>query len=82
MDGKEPLRTPLAFLAGGAEPNEARRDGWTPLHEAAYYGHKDVVQLLLMRGADHNSVTHLGTTPLSLALRQGHTGVINILQDA
>jgi ankyrin repeat protein len=33
--------------------------GWTPLHEASYYGHIEVVRLLLDRGADIQAQTEV-----------------------
>jgi hypothetical protein len=33
--------------------------GWTPLHRASYYGHIEVVRLLLDRGADIQAQTEV-----------------------
>mmetsp|Transcript_20580 Transcript_20580/g.23857 ORF Transcript_20580/g.23857 Transcript_20580/m.23857 type:complete len:473 (-) Transcript_20580:131-1549(-) len=44
--------------------NEKDSNGWTPLHEGARGGHKDVVQLLLEQGANINEKTYTGETPL------------------
>ena len=43
------------------------RDGFTPLHVAAFKGYTDVVRLLLNNGADINAVAIGGKTPLHLA---------------
>lgn len=41
--------------------------GWTPLHLATYFGHKDVMELLLSRGADINALNEMGDTSLHKA---------------
>ena len=38
--------------------------GWTPLHDTAENGNKDVVQLLIDRGANPNKANEEGRTPL------------------
>ena len=58
----------------------ADQNGTTPLHWAAFKGHKDVVHLLLDRGADPNIADHFGRTPLSKALGKGHLDIANILE--
>ena len=42
-------------------------DGWTPLHDAAYAGHKETVELLIAKGADVNAKDEDGDTPLVYA---------------
>ncbi|XP_043921287.1 oxysterol-binding protein-related protein 1 [Protopterus annectens] len=41
--------------------------GWTPLHLACYFGHKEVVEELLKGGAELNVVNDMGDTPLHRA---------------
>lgn len=41
--------------------------GWTPLHLATYFGHRDVVECLLARNADVNTINENGDTPLHKA---------------
>lgn len=41
--------------------------GWTPLHLATYFGHKDVMEILLSRGADINAINEVGDTCLHKA---------------
>jgi ankyrin repeat protein len=53
-------------LAAGTDVNAKGRDGWTPLHNAARNGHKEIVELLIDNGADVNAKHILGETPLHL----------------
>lgn len=41
--------------------------GWTPLHLATYFGHRDVVEYLLARNANVNAINENGDTPLHKA---------------
>ena len=52
--------------------------GLAPLHFAALYGHKDVVELLIMNGADIHMKLNDGTTPLHLAVGNGYADVARI----
>ncbi|XP_070533773.1 oxysterol-binding protein-related protein 1-like [Ptychodera flava] len=54
-------------------------NGWTPLHLACYFGHKEVVELLLKYGADVNTVNQNGDTPLHRAAYTGRTEVVLLL---
>ena len=57
-------------------------DGWTLLHEAAYGGHSDLVELLLSKGADINAATAKGVNALGIAGERGHTEIVRILLKA
>ncbi len=50
--------------------NTYSHDGWTPLHLASFFGHKEVAQLLLQRGADVVALSRntTGNLPLHAAL--------------
>ena len=52
-------------LAAGADVNAMGRG--TPLHYAAYGGHKEVAELLIAEGADVNETNGSGETPLDYA---------------
>ena len=51
-------------LAAGVDVNVKNDSGVTPLHRAAYYGHKEIVVLLIAKGADVNVKNDVGYTPL------------------
>ena len=62
-------------LAAGADVNAKKAvEGETPLHEAAYFGHKEVAELLIAGGADVNAKTKgsgmlVGDTPADTAIK-------------
>ena len=71
-DGSHP--TSLAALAGradavryllqqGARVNDTDEDGDTALHKAAFFGHLEVVEVLLEAGASPNVKNQAGVTP-------------------
>ena len=54
-------------------------DGGTPMHLAAYQGHKEIVQVLMQHGANKNAVTTKGWTPLICATVNGRVAVVEYL---
>ena len=52
------------LLEKGASVNEAQKDGSTPLHGAAYFGHALVVGLLLQHGARSDIKNNWGNSAL------------------
>jgi ankyrin repeat protein len=61
---------------------EQRGDlGRTPLHEAAAFGHRDMVLLLIESGADVHALTE-GDTPFGLARSKGHNDICDLLRAA
>jgi len=63
----------------GADPNTQNEDGETPLHEASYRGHTDIVKELLKHKADPNIQGTWGDTPLYSASYGGHTDIVKTL---
>ena len=53
--------------------------GWSHLYAAAYFGHKEVVQLLLESGAEVNVTSRSGWTPLHCAAGKGYRDCVKIL---
>ena len=62
------LKTALALLESGADPNEvAPINLSTPLHQAAFIRNQNLAELLLDAGANPNATNAGGYTPLHLA---------------
>ncbi|GMH35737.1 hypothetical protein BSKO_03605 [Bryopsis sp. KO-2023] len=59
--------------------NKRDRDGFTALHFAALYDHREIVRLLLERGADADCADKMGRTPLHVASARGHHEVVQML---
>ena len=55
------------IIDSGARVNSADKHGKTPLHCAAYLGHKGMAKLLIDSGARVNLADAHGRTPLHLA---------------
>ena len=53
--------------------------GYTPIHEAASYGHSNVLELLLQHGGDPNCRANCGYTPLHVASSSGHVDCVRVL---
>ena len=76
------LQPRLGNLFGLLRPNinERNAGGFTPLINAAQYGSKDCVAILLDHGADINAKTNGGQTALNLAEEYGHPAVAELLK--
>lgn len=53
--------------------------GWTPLHLATYFGHKEVAEQLLAKGAEINARNENGETPLHKASFIGREDLVMLL---
>ncbi len=62
---------------------EFSMDGWTPLHLAAFWGHQDMLDMLLKRGAqiDRPSLSDasFGNSPLQAAIGKGQVKAVRLL---
>ncbi len=63
-DSQDGVRVARLLLERGADVNVQRRDQWTPLHAASYFGNAAIAELLLEHGADASAETDDGETPL------------------
>ncbi|PAA59213.1 hypothetical protein BOX15_Mlig007134g1, partial [Macrostomum lignano] len=66
-------------LIKGLHPNAENENGETALFVASYYGHEDIVDLLLCSGAKPNLPNKQGNTPLHAAASRGHHRVMSRL---
>jgi len=67
-------------LAAGTDVQD--EGDWTPLHHAAYNGHKEIVELLIANDADVNAKEIARQTPLHVAAYNGHKEIVELLIDA
>ncbi|BES91893.1 Ankyrin repeat [Nesidiocoris tenuis] len=56
-------------------------DGRPPLHYAADYGQRDVIEYLLSKGADINAKDKHGISAVLAAIWEGHTTCVRVLLD-
>lgn len=59
--------------------NEEWLEGYASLFVAAYYGHKDIVRMILDYGAKPNANFGKYLTPLQAAAQMGHESIANLL---
>ena len=59
--------------------DKANDHGATPLFFACFYGHLDIVRLLVEKGADKDKAPDHGATPLFVACQNGHLDVVQVL---
>ena len=73
-----PLIRPL--IERGLDPNRAKENGQTALHQAARRGDEEAVRILLEAGVNRDPKEgRLQKTPLFLAAGEGHAGVVRLL---
>jgi ankyrin repeat protein len=72
-----------ALLTGAASASPYAHDGWTPLHLASFFGHRESAAMLLDAGADAAAVSRnsMRNTPLHAAVAGGHVEVALLLID-
>ncbi len=69
-------------ITQGANVNYAGDDNSTPLIQAAWSGHPDMVKLLIKYDADVNLANDKGSTALTLAAMLGRTNIVEQLLNA
>eukprot|EP00798_Chlamydomonas_sp_ICE-L_P028998 gene28998-32191_t len=70
----------LTSPESGYSVNEVEAAGNTPLHNAAFEGWEEGVELLIELGAKVNASNNAGDTPWHWASNMGHSGVMELLQ--
>jgi hypothetical protein len=73
------VETILLLLEAGADVNATQAGGYTPLHQAAAAGKRELVELLLQNGALRDAACDQGKTPGDYARERGHTAVVELL---
>ena len=61
------------------DKNPDDRNGWTPLHWAAQFGHFEVCELLIANVIERNPEDIRGVTPLHSAASNGHIEVCELI---
>ena len=78
--GAQKMGGSISALAIGSNVNAKGKDNWTPLHDAARNGHKEVVELLVLRGAEADAKDSNEWTPTQSAMRNGHLEIADLLR--
>ncbi len=65
-DSQDGVRVARLLLERGVDVDVQRRDHWTPLHVASYFGKAGITELLLEHSANASAKTDNGETPLHL----------------
>jgi uncharacterized protein len=73
------LDTARLLIANGADVNATQAGGFTPLHQAAAAGARELVILLLEAGADPRKLCDQGKTPADYARDRGRTELAQLL---
>lgn len=68
------------LLRYGARVDPTTLAGYTPLHQAAQKGAREIVEILLDSGASPNAVTVDGHTPLAIGRRLGYGSELDALR--
>ncbi len=63
----------------GADPNEARKSGWRPLHYAVLRNKADVARVLIKHGADIDARTGKGATCLHMCIERDYAEMAELL---
>ena len=69
----------VRILNCGINVDTTNKNGYTPLHVAANYGHIEIARILLKSGAGVNTADSDGKAPVNLAAVSGHIEIIQQL---
>jgi ankyrin repeat protein len=78
-DPQKSLALTRLLLRHGANVNVAQHGGWTPLHQAAAHGQREIVRMLLERGADPHATSSDGRTAAQMAQASNHADLAAML---
>ena len=73
------IETVKQAIAAGADLDAKMQGGYTPLHLAAIYDHKEIAEILIAEGADVNAKNKRDMTPLHQAARSGRKEIAELL---
>jgi uncharacterized protein len=73
------VKTLKAMIASGADVNQRDTWGGTALFDAAYFGQREVVKILLRAGAKTNLKRRDGATPISAARERGFPEIAELI---
>ena len=76
------IETVRLLIAQGADVNMEQAGGYTPLHQAAAAGLRELTQILLEAGANPSSLCHQAKTPADYARERHHEAVLELLSAA
>ncbi len=72
----------IRFLRPGGDVECTNELGTTPLMEAAYYGHSNIVEMLIKQfNAKWTAVDHEGKSPFMYSSAGGHPSTLTLLRD-
>ncbi|MGL5028846.1 MAG: ankyrin repeat domain-containing protein [Wolbachia pipientis] len=72
------LKEVKTLLEKGVDLSVQNNKGNTPLNEAVFKGHTEVIRLLLDNGVSANYVDNNGRTPLLIAATHGHIETVKL----
>ncbi|KAK6338236.1 hypothetical protein TWF730_002308 [Orbilia blumenaviensis] len=70
----------IYFISKDQSPNSPGCGGYTPLHIACAFGHKDAVKTLLINGGDPIQKTEDGKTASDIAGAKGFMGIVELIE--
>jgi ankyrin repeat protein len=75
-------KTRLLLAQNPTVINQLSSDGIRPLHRAIYFGHEEIVKLLISKGAPLEATTQDGWSALHYGAKRGKLEIVRLLMDA